>query len=215
MHLVLSYWGRMLFAALLLSVLKATPSTARVVSILRAGQERPNLNVDDLDIKNSASKSAHLDDYAAAAETMNTLFLERLAQQNPDVVFVHKFPGLVRTTLFGQGWGQSWSAKRVIFTYIIPQVVNIVGMSHSEVGQRCVFTMLSGKYGGAGVCTENDVALHNSMGGSRREGVFLVKEDDEEAVKFDVLDGLRKRGVAQRVYDETNQVLRPYLHSDI
>jgi hypothetical protein len=211
MHMVLGYWGRMLFAVLLLPILKTSQFTGRVISILRAGQESPNLNTDDLDVKNSRSKSAHLDDYAAAAETMNTLFLERLAQENPDVIFVHKFPGLVRTTLFGHGWGESWSAKRILFVYFVPWVVGMIGMSDIEVGQRCIFTLFSATYGGAGIRIEGEKILYNSMGGSKREGVFLVKEDDEEAVNSEVLADLRKVGVSQRVYEETNKALGSYL----
>lgn len=216
MHMVLGYWGRMLFTMLLLPALKAsssstTGSAARVVSILRAGHESSKLRVEDLDVKHSIGKSAHLGDYAKTAETMNTLFLEQLAQQNPDVVFVHKFPGYVKTSLFGQGWGASWSVKRVLFTYVVPSVVGIIGMSDEEVGMRCVYTLLSATYGGAGTHSPGGKDLRNSLGGMRRDGVFLVKENDEAVGKSEVLADLRSTGVSQRVYDETMRVLRPYM----
>jgi hypothetical protein len=193
---------------------KNSRSTARIVSILRARQERRTLNTTDLDIKHSKSKSAHLDDYAGAAETMNTLFLEQLARQHPDVCFVHKYPGLVKTSLFAAGWGQAWSAKRVFFTYTVPAVVGVVGMSDVEVGQRCVFTLVSATFGGEGVrAGDESEALRNSRGGKKGQVLFLVKKDGEEAVNTDILDGLRKGGIDQRVYEETKKVLGPYLHA--
>jgi hypothetical protein len=200
----------MLFATQLLPALKASSTTGRVVSILRAGQESSKLNLDDLDIKHSTSKSAHLEDYAHTAETMNTLFLERLAEQNQDVAFVHKFPGFVKTALFGQGWGSSWSVKRVLFTYVVPTVFGIIGMSDEEVGMRCVYTLLSATYGGTGVHSPESQGLHNSMGGVGREGVFLVKENDEAVGIAEVLVDLRRKGISQAVYDETKRVLLPY-----
>ena len=81
MHMTLGYWGRMLFVTLLLPLLKASSANPRVVSILRAGDEHADLRLDDLDIKASISKTAHLSDYTAAAQTMNTMFLEQLAEQ--------------------------------------------------------------------------------------------------------------------------------------
>lgn len=201
----------MLFTTLLLPLLKSASTPARVVSILRAGQERVNLNTSDLDLKTPMSKSTYLDNYAAAAETMNTLFLERLAEENPDVVFVHKYPGLVKTGIFGQGWGDSWSVRRVLFTYVVPKVVSVMGISEGEVGERCVFTLCSGTLGGDDVHLDGETGLRNSRGGRGREGVFLVKEDDEEAVNTEVLEKLREYGVSQKVYEETKRVLGPFL----
>ncbi|KAH8888046.1 NAD(P)-binding protein [Thozetella sp. PMI_491] len=146
LHIVLAYWGRMLFTVLLLPLLKASPFNPRVLSVLRAGQESADLDLNDLDVKKTApSKWAYLGRCAAAIETMNSLYLERVAEQNPEVTFIHKFPGLVRTNIFGQGWGTAWSVRKLMFTYVVPAIVSVTGMSDDEVGQRCVYTLFSAR----------------------------------------------------------------------
>jgi len=211
--MVLAYWGRMLFAMLLLPLLKVSTCHPRVVSILRAGQEHADLDLDDLHVKNPVKNNwALVQRFGAAVETMNTLGLEHLAEQNPEVTFVHKFPGFVKTGIFQDGWGSTWSARRVLFTYVVPMFVSIAGMSDEEVGQRCVYTLFSSRFGGDGVQgPDSGKLLRNSKDGTAHEGAFLVKEDDEAAVHTEALAELRRRGALDGVFDETHKVLAPYL----
>ncbi|KAH8810902.1 hypothetical protein F5884DRAFT_780728 [Xylogone sp. PMI_703] len=211
MHMTLGYWGRMFFITLLLPQLKASSANPRVISILRAGSEHADLDLSDLDIKKFTTKSAYVDQYAAAAETMGTLFLERLAQQNPEVVFIHKFPGLLKTGIFSQGWGTSWSARRVLFTYVVPHVASVVGLSEEEVGNRGVYDMFSARFGGSGIQSEGEKPLTNSVGGLGCDGAFLIKEDDETVKNAKVLEKLRQSGAPNRIYEETNKVFAPFL----
>lgn len=211
MHMTLAYWGRMLFITLLLPLLKASSANPRVVSILRAGDEHTDLDLNDLDIKTPVSNTAFLNKYAAIAQTMNSLQLEQFARHNPEVVFVHKYPGLVRTDLFGQGWGRRWSARRIVFTYIVPRIVSLVGLSETEVGERCLFTLFSARYGGTGNQIDGVDVLRNSMGGYGHEGAFLVGANDESVVQETILEKLRETGSSNRVYEETRKILEPYL----
>ena len=201
----------MLFTLRLLPLLKASSHHPRVVSILRAGQEHADIDLDDLDAKKPAKSNW---DYVmrcgSMIETLNTVCLDQLAEQNPEVTFVHKFPGLVKTAIFSGGWGKAWSFRRVMFTYVVPAVVTITGMSDEEVGQRCLYTLFSARYGGGGVKgSESEEPLANSKGGKGHEGAFLVKEDDEAAVNTKVLGELRRRGVPSRVLEETLTVTAP------
>ncbi len=201
----------MLFTMRLLPLLKASSHHPRVVSILRAGLEHFDIDLDDLDAKKPAKSNW---DYAMRCapviETMNTVCLEQLAEQNPEVTFVHKFPGLVKTSIFTSGWGDAWSFRKAMFTYVVPAFVTITGMSDEEVGQRCLYTLFSARYGGGGVKgSEGEKPLANSKGGRDHEGAFLVKEDDEPAVNTKVLAELRRRGVPSRVLEETLAVTAP------
>jgi hypothetical protein len=203
----------MLFALSLLPLLKASSSHPRVVSILQAGQEKADIDLDDLDVRKPVKTTwEYVGRCAAAIVTMTTLFLEQLAEQNPGVTFVHKYPGLVKTNIFGQGWGSAWSVRKVLFTYVVPAVVGLTGISEEEIGQRGVYTLFSARFGGSGVGDSNgEKLLGNSKGGTAHEGVFLVKENDETVVNTKVLATLRGLGASDRVYKETMAILEPYM----
>ena len=74
---------------------------------------------------------------------MTTLFLGQFAKENLEVVFVHNYPGLVKTDVFGQGWGATWPARRVRFTYIVMLVASIFRLSEAEVDERIAFPLSS------------------------------------------------------------------------
>lgn len=77
---------------------------SRVVSVLGAGNEGTIFN-DDLEMKHSYS----LQNCSGQAISMNSLALEHLARENPDVSFVHAYPGVVRQTGIMSNMGQPWT----------------------------------------------------------------------------------------------------------
>ncbi|ORY05714.1 hypothetical protein BCR34DRAFT_675602 [Clohesyomyces aquaticus] len=214
LHHVLAFWSRALFTSLLLPLLKASQNSPRVVTILRAGKENPNLDLEDLDCKKAASNSALTDRYAAAVETLTTLYFEHLATGNPGIVFIHKYPGLAKTDIFASAFeaSSSWSLKRAVFRYVVPPLVGAFGISEEEVGERGVFILFGAGYGGKGVEGPDGLAKQkNSKKGFKGEGVFMLKQDDEAVENEKALEKLRGAGPVERVVEETENVLQTFL----
>jgi len=127
----LHYYSRMRFVTNLLPQLimagNADPNTenrdiqplSRVISVLEAGGEAA-LRLDDLSLKTHYS----LRNCAKHAITMNSISMEYLASQHPQISFIHSFPGVVRTRLdrhFGTVTKYAFSALLLLFrTWEIP-----------------------------------------------------------------------------------------------
>lgn len=91
----LEYYSRVLFILQLLPLL-AKAEAPRVVSVLGGGLERTtSINLDDLDLKKPGNFSGMNAQVQYVA--MNTTALEKLAGDNPDVTFIHSWPGWVNT----------------------------------------------------------------------------------------------------------------------
>jgi NAD(P)-dependent dehydrogenase (short-subunit alcohol dehydrogenase family) len=91
----LEYYSRKLFILQLLPQLKAAEAP-RVVSILSGGMEREGLvDLDDLDLK----KPGNFSGVKAQVQygIMITCTMDKLAIDNPEVTFIHSWPGLVDT----------------------------------------------------------------------------------------------------------------------
>jgi len=84
----LRYYTRLRFVYNLLPLLNASPSP-RVVSILAGGKET-EVDLDDLEFRNN------FNGFKAAGNgaTQTSLAFEELAKNNPNITFIHKFPGM-------------------------------------------------------------------------------------------------------------------------
>lgn len=134
--------------------------------------------------------------------------------ENPDVIFIHKYPGLVKTGIFASAFdtSSSWSLKRLAFQYVVPPLVGAFGVSEEEIGERGVFVLFCASYGGKGVeCSDKWGNQRNSKGGFEGDGVFMLKQDDEVAENEKALKKLRDIGAVKRVVEETSGVLEAYL----
>ncbi|KAK5102528.1 hypothetical protein LTR70_000386 [Exophiala xenobiotica] len=113
----LAYYSRMLFILHLLPVLDAAEAP-RVISVLAGGLERTSVDLDDIDLK----KPGNFGPMKAQTQytRLNTITLGKLAVDNPNVTFIHSWPGddesgqrhLFQTTsaAFG-GRGVPWNGK--------------------------------------------------------------------------------------------------------
>ncbi|KAF8542633.1 hypothetical protein BDD12DRAFT_336969 [Trichophaea hybrida] len=100
--MALNYYARMVFPAVLLSALKEGVKThpslgARVISVYSAGQEGPIIESDLELVQPGNFSSAQA---ARQASAMTSLAFEYLAEEYPDIGWVHAFPGMVMTGLF-------------------------------------------------------------------------------------------------------------------
>ncbi|KIK00464.1 hypothetical protein K443DRAFT_7662 [Laccaria amethystina LaAM-08-1] len=95
--LALNYYARWTFANGLLPALKKAKEDgedAKVCSVLGAGKGG-EIDVEDLGLKKSFSVA----NAALASPTYTDLMMEELAERNPDLTFIHAYPGFVRTNL--------------------------------------------------------------------------------------------------------------------
>src|SRR5271155_65053 len=87
----------MRFVTSLLPLLSAAPHP-HVVSVLAGGMEGKVFE-SDLALKGHYS----IINCVNTSSTMTTLFMERLARENPSIAFVHEYPGVVATPMVTTG----------------------------------------------------------------------------------------------------------------
>lgn len=98
--LAIHYYGRVLFAQLLLPLLNASPD-ARVMSVLSAGVHSSYRDYKtDPDLENSFS----IKNGADSAGFYNDIAVDQLATRNPSVSFIHTAPGFVASA-----WGSDFA----------------------------------------------------------------------------------------------------------
>lgn len=159
----------------LLPLLNASSNNPRIVSVLAAGNESSAIYLDDLELK----KPEHFSMFSTArtSTTSTTLTMSRLAQENPRVVMIHHYPGGVNTGVFKRAFGDRW------FFWILSALVNLVGSSAEDAGEKVLFLLTSAKYGGKGVSL--------AAGGSR-ELTMAKTEDTGSLFLMRVLQGLQQ-----------------------
>ncbi|RSL69737.1 hypothetical protein CEP54_002104 [Fusarium duplospermum] len=182
------YYSRLRAVEQLLPLLnKSTTSSPRVISVLAGGLEAP-LNESDLDLRDPNHWTTWNSSLHSA--TMGTLAFELLAQQNPNVSFVHWYPGPVDTP------GLTRAKK---FGMSPPNQ-----MSQDEGGARALFLATNDRYsvkGGLVPISEGLEAAKKTGG-----GVFIVNSEGESTDNEKVLAGMRERGVDKAVWDFTEKV---------
>lgn len=200
----LAYYSRMLFILHLLPLLTEAEAP-KVVSVLGGGLERATIELDDLDLKkpeNFGPMKVQLQ-YA----TMNTTSLEKLANDNPNVTFIHSWPGWVNTGNVRRGIDPG-SIMAWFVWLILEPLISIFSFSDEESGQRHLFQSTSAAYGGRGVPWNGKPGV-NSLE-KPTNGLFLVNYKCDCTPNAKVMLILRQKALV-KIWDHTQEVLRPYL----
>ncbi|KAM0555115.1 hypothetical protein ACHAPJ_006466 [Fusarium lateritium] len=200
----LSYYSRMLFVQNFLPLLNAA-ETPRVVSVLGGGLERTSINLDDIELKQPGNFNTMKAQMQYTA--MNTMFLETLANENPNVTFVHSWPGWVNTGNVRRGLDSGSVLAWVIWLFLEP-LIAMFSFSDHESGQRHLFQSTSAAFGGHGTPWNGKVGV-NSMG-KQENGLFLVNYKCDCTPNSKVMPALREKA-EKRVWDHTQEVISPYL----
>lgn len=199
----LEYYSRMLFILHLLPLLDEAEAP-KVVSVLGGGLERATIDVDDLDLKkpgNFGSIKAQMQ-YTA----MNTVTLEKLANDNPKVTFIHSWPGWVNTGNVKRG---NPNAIMAWFIWLVlDPVIRLFAISDEESGQRHLFQSTSAAFGGRGISWEGKPGI-NSLE-KPENGLFLVNYKCNCTPNAKVMPLLREKALG-KVWEHTQEVLRPYM----
>jgi NAD(P)-dependent dehydrogenase (short-subunit alcohol dehydrogenase family) len=200
----LEYYSRMLFVLHLLPLL-GRAEAPRVISVLAGGMERTTINLDDLDLKkpeNFGGIQAQLQ-YAV----MNTATMEKLANDNPNVTFIHSWPGWVNTGNVRRGLVpnsfMAWFAR-----LILEPLIFLFAFSDEESGQRHLFQSTSAAFGGRGVPWKGKPGI-NSLG-KPADGLFLVNYKCDCTPNAKVIPLLREKALG-KIWEHTQEVLRLYL----
>lgn len=202
----LEYYSRMLSIIHLLPLLSAAEAP-RVVNVLAGGLERATINLDDLDLKKPGSFSGMKAQIQYGA--MNTATLDKLASDNPDVTFIHSWPGWVNT---GNVKRSSDPNSKSIWTwfvrFILDPFIRLIAIRDETSGQRHLFQSTSAAFGGRGVPWKEKPGI-NSRGGTAN-GLFLVNYKCDCTPNQKVISLLREKA-QDKIWDHTQEVIRPYL----
>jgi hypothetical protein len=181
----------MLFTTSLLPLLRKSENP-RVISVLAGGKEG-QLWPDDFLLESHYS----LGNAAGAAASMNTLFMEALAAkpENPNVGFIHLFPGLVSDTQNlqqAEHWG--W-VMRTLLGWVVLPVLSLFGRKSEEAGERVLYAGTAGDFGPGGKAVGSD--------GRSGSGVYLVQGDSGVVVAPEVVKRMRSEGMVEKVEGHT------------
>ena len=201
----LEYYSRVLFVLHLLPVLQAAEAP-RVVSVLAGGLERATaVDLEDLRLKkpgNFGGVKAQLQ-YTA----MNTMALEKMAGENPNVTFLHSWPGWVNTGNVRRGRDPNSILAWIIWIFFEP-IIALFSFNDDESGQRHLFESTSAAFGGRGVPWKGKPGV-NSLE-KQGNGLFLVNYKCDCTPNAKVLPLLREKA-QDKIWEHTLEVLRPYL----
>lgn len=203
----LEYYTRMLFVQNLLPVL-AKSEAPRVVSVLCGGLESTSsLNLDDLDLKQPGNFSImKLQTHYGG---MTTMFMDKLADENPNITFVHSWPGWVDTGNIRRGLGPStsWIMGWIVWLVLEP-LVHLFSFSDDESGQRHLFQSTSAAFGGRGTPWKGKSGVNSRQ--KQTNGLFLVNFKCNCTPNAKVVPLLREKARG-KVWDHTQEIFKPYL----
>ncbi|KAI5288578.1 hypothetical protein KEM54_005101 [Ascosphaera aggregata] len=207
MKMSLHYYSRMRMIFNLLPQLKtAAESTnndglARVISCLAAGRENEKLDYDDLTLKHGFGilpAEAH-------ACTMTTMAMERLAVEYPQVSFVHKFPGIVRTNIL--------RSLHPVLRYGGAAMMATVGRlfmtDPTESGERFLYTATSNRYPPKDLSMKvkpEDGEVEIGTNGERGSGAYPLLWNDKRGMNEKAMKKHRENGGIEKVWNHTTEV---------
>lgn len=203
----LEYYTRMLFVLHLLPLLEAAEAP-RVISVLAGALVKTSINLDDMDLKrpeNFGGVSAQMQ-YGA----MNTMFLEKLADENPNITFIHSWPGIVNTGNVRRSADPN-SFMGWVFWLIFEPIIYLIALSDEESGQRHLFQCTSALFGGRGISWTGKTGV-NSMN-EPANGLFLVNNKCDCTPNVKVMPILREKA-REKVWHHTQKTLQPFLHNE-
>jgi NAD(P)-dependent dehydrogenase (short-subunit alcohol dehydrogenase family) len=200
----LAYYSRVLFILHLLPLLEKAEAP-RVVSVLGGGMERASMELDDIDLKGPGK-------FGMKAQmqyvNMNSVALEKLAGDHPNVTFVHSWPGWVNTGNVWRGVDNPNSIKGWLVWLLLEPLIGLFSFRDEESGQRHLFQCTSAAFGGRGIPWKGKVGV-NSLNG-QDVGLFLVNYKCDCTPNAKVMSVLREKARG-KIWDHTLEVLGPYL----
>lgn len=200
----LEYYSRTLFVLHLLPLL-GEAEVPRVISVFAGGLMRTTIDLDDIDLKRPGNFGV------MKAKTqygnMNTTILGKLADENPNVTFIHSWPGSVNTGNVRRGLDPNSILAWLVWLIFEP-LIALISSSDDESGQRHLFESTSAAFGGRGIPWKGKPGV-NSLE-KQADGFFLVNHKCDCTPNAKVMSSLREKAQG-KIWDHTQEILRPYL----
>jgi NAD(P)-dependent dehydrogenase (short-subunit alcohol dehydrogenase family) len=191
----LLYYSRIRFATNLIPLLNSGKKIAHVISVYGAGLEG-RLFQDDLSLRHHYSFS----NARSHIVHMTTMAFERLARKNPNLSFVHVYPGLVVTPAYTDPSHPFWF--RAAWGLAGPFVRVILSIPPEKAAKRMLF-LASAHFATLNACGANGNAVAVGTNGSVGSGCYAVGEDSDTVKLTKGYDGLRREGFEKIVWDHT------------
>ncbi|KFY39697.1 hypothetical protein V494_03874 [Pseudogymnoascus sp. VKM F-4513 (FW-928)] len=201
----LRYYLRILFITHLLPLLRAA-SAPKVVSVLAGGTETTGVNLDDIDLREPGNFGVVKAHFQCAP--MNSTVMERLAEENEGVTFIHSSPGWVDTGNLDRGLDSDSVVKNWLVWLLLRPLIGLFSFSDEESAQRYLFQSTSAAFGGRGVPWEGKAGVNTQS--KPENGLFLVSSKCECTPNAKVMSTLRENAQG-KIWEHTQEVLRPYL----
>ncbi|KAJ4366861.1 hypothetical protein N0V83_007389 [Neocucurbitaria cava] len=204
----LELYARICFVENLLPLLR-TSGKARVVSVHSGGLESASrLDTNDLNFEKPGAFGGIATQLHMGI--MGTLTLERLAEkkENQSIVFIHSYPGIVRTGNLFRGWGEGSWGPWLCGVFFDP-ILMLFAFSLKESAERYLYQITSGTFGGKGP-TLPGIAGRTTRG-ENTGGLFLVIKHCDAVMNEKKLAQLRV--TAQHiVWEKVYNIISPYIY---
>ncbi|CAI6093751.1 unnamed protein product [Clonostachys chloroleuca] len=201
----LEYYTRILFTLHLLPLLQKAESP-RVVSVLGGGLERFSVNTDDIDLKKPGSFSSARGQVQYGH--LNSIGLDWLANEYPDVTFMHTWPGWVDTGNVRRGNIDPNSWMGWLIWLVLEPLIKTFSMRDEDSAQRNLFQCTSAAFGGRGVPWKGKPGLSTLQ--KPDGGLFLVNYRGDCTPNTKNITRLRENA-QPKVWAHTQNILEPYL----
>lgn len=210
-----AYYARLRFIVNLLPLLRNATGLRRVVTVF-AGTKEGMINTDDFQGRNMSMLSPRGRGHFSS---LTTLALEAVAQNAPNVSFIHNSPGFVKTNIGNDVKGLTVAVLRGIWNAIYPVIGPFFATPINEVGEREVFFATSARFpergetesdaagATAGVPLPTGIAVARGTDGKSGSGVYSISNDAESAPPEveQLLGNLRKDGITQKVWSHVEE----------
>lgn len=199
----LEYYSRILFIQLLVPLFSEAEAP-RVVSVLGGGLENMSFDVDDIDLK----KPGNFGLLKAQPQwvMLNTLGLDKLAEEYPHITFIHSWPGWVNTGNVRRGIEPNSITAWVVWLFLEP-LISLLSFSDDDSGQRHLFQCTSAAFGGRGISWQGKTGVNSQN--KEGNGLFLVNYNCDCTPNAKVMPLLREKA-AEKVWDHTQEILQPF-----
>ena len=203
----LSFYSRICFVENLLPLLRLS-GNARVISVLSGGLEsEAKLNTNDLNLEQPGAFGPIVTQMHMGI--MGTLTLESLAEtkENQSVVFLHSYPGIVRTGNLFRGWKEGSLGPWMAAIFLDP-ILMLFAYSFKESAERYLYQATSGAFGGRGPTLPG--VQGRTTRGEHTGGLFLVNQRCDTVMNEKELAKLRV-SAQEAVWAKAHEVIGPYI----
>ena len=188
----ISYYSRMRLVWNLLPLLRQSPRP-RVLSVLNGGKEKA-MRDEDVGLEQHWSATTIINH----TTTMTSLAFEYLAENDKHIVFMHAFPGWVRTDIFArltapESCGVAWKVALALIRGLVAIIMRLFAVSVQDSGERQAFHLTSDRYG---------------------PGAWRIDDQSEQVLAAGVLEKYREREWPEKIWEHTVRIFEKVLANE-